>query len=1077
MTRPADLDTERPGLPVTQRQPRRRRLTWQPAVITATAYATVGWLAMLLAGPPGYASPLFPSAGIALAAVLTWGRRALPGVWLGSITVNVLLALQQPGWNAWSLVFIPVVVGLGASVQAWLGATLVKRHTSRPVVMNSPRDIFLLGALGAVAACLVSPSVATPALVLTGQLTAEDGLRNWLTWWAGDALGVLIATPVVLSLIGQPRADWRARRLTVGLPLVLGMLLTAAGIRELEKRDQQRLRATFERDADRLASDAQSRLQVPLYALQALHGLARAQPELDSSALREASRWWLDLPRQLQAMGYSVRVPRLDIERFEAGVQQTGLPDYRVFHRDDGAAVAKDDEVLAIRLIEPSEGHAPALGLNAWSIPAAREALQQTRRSGQPASTAGFRLTASASRDDEVGLVVYQALYAGEPATLPEREASFRGVVFVTLRAEAMLDGLAGPGKDHLAWCLVDPAPTAARKHIAGPAGCEARQSPALHYQTVRTLELGGRSFQLQVDSDPTTAAMPQREGTFVLSLAALAAVAMLGALLLVVTGHSRRTELAVRAGTADLRREMAERTQTQQALADSEERLRSILNHLPIGVMFLDARGRLLECNPRLCEMLGETVEQLRGLALVDLMHPDERSEQAAGNALALQQDQGQRPLRLQRSDGSSIWVQISATALRDGHGEQDRRVGVVQDVTESMRLQASERALQNAEASSRAKSEFVSRMSHELRTPLNAMIGFAQLLDLDREPGLTTHQKEWTQQIQRAGWHLLEMINETLDLARIESGSVRLSSEAVSLAKLLQGARALVSASAEKRHIEIEEDLSPDSPTILGDPTRLKQVLTNLLSNAVKYNVERGRVGVNARVGPDGGVVIAVTDTGLGMTPEQLAGLFQPYNRLGRETSDIEGTGIGLVISRRLVELMGGTLEARSEAGKGSTFTLRLPSAVATEAPETLPAAVFNAPYQQRHVRYVEDNATNVEVMRGVLMQRPQVRLEVSANGLDGLESIRRERPDLILLDMHLPDISGLELLRHLKADAELGKIPVIVVSADATTSRMAEALSLGAAHYVTKPLDVARFLGMLDDTLESLETRWGA
>jgi len=362
-------------------------------------------------------------------------------------------------------------------------------------------------------------------------------------------------------------------------------------------------------------------------------------------------------------------------------------------------------------------------------------------------------------------------------------------------------------------------------------------------------------------------------------------------------------------------------------------------------------------------------------------------------------------------------------------------------------------------------------------LRTPLNAMIGFAQLLGLDRQPGLTTQQMAWTQQIQRAGWHLLEMINETLDLARIESGAVRLSSEPVTLAGLVHGARALLSADAEKRGIEIEESLSPEAPAVLGDPTRVKQVLTNLLSNAVKYNVDKGRVWISARAGAEGGVVVAVTDTGLGMTPDQLSGLFQPYNRLGRETSTIEGTGIGLVISRRLAELMGGTLEARSVAGKGSTFTLRLPSAAAAEAPAARPEAAFNAPYQQRRVHYVEDNATNVEVMRGVLLQRPQIQLDVSTAGLDGLESIRRERPDLILLDMHLPDISGLELLRHLKADPDLAEIPVIVVSADATAARVAEALSLGALHYVTKPVDVSRFLDLLDDVLEGLETRWGA
>ena len=791
-----DLGSERLGLPAPSRRPRRKRRPLTPALVTALAYAVVGIAALLLAGPPGYASPLYPSAGIALAAALTWGGRALPGVALGALVVNIFLSTRQPQASAWMLFGLPVLIALGATAQAWLGARLVKQFTSRPVVLNSPRDIALVGLLGAAVACVVSASFATTALTLAGAIQREAWMQNWLTWWVGDVLGVLIATPAVLTLIGQPRGDWRGRRLTVGLPLLLAMVLTATAMLKLETLDQQHLRATFERDVDRLSSDAQSRLQVPLYALQALHGIARAQPTLDSGALQAASRWWLALPRQLQAMGYSVRVPRLDIERFEAGVQSNGLPGYRVFHRDNGASLASDDEVLPIRLIEPMEGNASALGVNTLSIPAARDAVLQARRSGQPTATVGFRLTQAAA-EGEIGVVIYQALYEGEPATDPERDASFRGVVFVTLRAEAMLAGLAGPEKDHLDWCLVDPGPGSAQQRIAGPAGCEARATPALNLQTTRQLEVGGRSFELRVDSAPGSVPLQQREGTLLLSLAALAAVATLGALLLVVTGHSRRTQMAVRAATGDLRREMAERSQTQLALADSEERLRSILNHMPIGVMFLDARGRLLECNPRLCEMLGETVEQLRGLSLVDLLHPDERRgtrsqgsvHEADNDALALPLAEAERqPLRLQRSDGSSVWVQVSTTALREGHDEQGRRVGVVQDITEHLRLRDSERALQEAEASNRAKSEFVSRMSHELRTPLNAMLGFAQLL----EPGPRARADQPpdgmdTAQIQQAGWHLLEMINDTLDLARIESGAVRLKSEPVALPGLV--------------------------------------------------------------------------------------------------------------------------------------------------------------------------------------------------------------------------------------------------------------------------------------------------
>jgi CheY-like chemotaxis protein len=421
-------------------------------------------------------------------------------------------------------------------------------------------------------------------------------------------------------------------------------------------------------------------------------------------------------------------------------------------------------------------------------------------------------------------------------------------------------------------------------------------------------------------------------------------------------------------------------------------------------------------------------------------------------------------------------------SSAMRGPNGRVEYFVAVLEDVTDKLRLQASESALARAESVSLAKSEFVSRMSHELRTPLNAMLGFAQLLGLDRKPNIAPHQHEWVQQIQRAGWHLLALINETLDLARIESGAVQLKLEPVQLGPLITACQALVQTAADKRRLELRVRLDDKAHAVLADTTRLKQVLTNLLSNAVKYNRDRGSVQITTRLLPGkhgtAMVDISVTDTGLGMTPEQLANLFQPYNRLGRENSEIDGTGIGLVISRRLAELMGGALEASGEPGRGATFSLRLPmhsdSASVPELNSDPTTHALPPLYQQRRVHYVEDNLTNVEVMRGVLLQRSQIVLETSTLGLDGLLSIRHQRPDLILLDMQLPDISGLELLRHLKQDDAVADVPVIVVSADATPQRMEQALTLGALHYVTKPLDIAHFLSLVDDALMASQTR---
>ncbi len=419
-----------------------------------------------------------------------------------------------------------------------------------------------------------------------------------------------------------------------------------------------------------------------------------------------------------------------------------------------------------------------------------------------------------------------------------------------------------------------------------------------------------------------------------------------------------------------------------------------------------------------------------------------------------------------------------MQLSVLRDTDGRPLRLVGVFEDITERLRLREAERARDSAEAASRAKSEFVSRMSHELRTPLNAMLGFAQLLELDRKPPLAAHQHEWTAQIQQAGWHLLHMINDTLDLSRIESGHIKLEIANVDLGALVSGTVAMMQPGAAKRRIRIASALDPAAAAVRGDATRVKQIVTNLLSNAVKYNVDDGQVHVTSWAEGRDHVALAVQDTGLGMSAEQLQALFQPFNRLGREHGGTEGTGIGLVISRRLAELMGGRLEAQSQPGQGSTFVLTLPRAALSEAPHTRTSRpdVLNDEYRRRIVHYVEDNETNAEVMRGILARRPQVELQVSTTGLDGLAALRLQPPSLILLDMHLPDIDGLELLRHVKADSALAAIPVIVLSADATAARIDQAFAEGASEYVTKPVNVAGFLALIDRTLAEQDTMFG-
>ena len=390
------------------------------------------------------------------------------------------------------------------------------------------------------------------------------------------------------------------------------------------------------------------------------------------------------------------------------------------------------------------------------------------------------------------------------------------------------------------------------------------------------------------------------------------------------------------------------------------------------------------------------------------------------------------------------------------------------------------------DAEAANLAKSEFMSRMSHELRTPLNAVLGFAQVMEMDTGSPLPAAQHQRLQQIQQAGWHLLDMIDDVLDISRIETGALRLSTEAVAIKGAIVQACEQVRHQADNLGISLTwpQDV-PASWGVQADPSRLRQILNTLLDNGITYNQRQGSVSVSVsrQQAADGtsSMVITVKDTGIGMSEDQISQLFQPFNRLGRDKDVPDGAGVGLAISRHLANLMGGQLEASSQEGRGTTFTLTLPATqiAAPEEPslsvDAGPASV--PPESPRHVLYVEDNLANSEVVRAALSDRHWIQLSIAPTTEQGLTILHNRlqgpKPDLILLDVHLPDASGQEFLRLVKANPETNHIPVIMISADAMPEQIESALAAGATSYLTKPVQLPHLLTQVDALLNQSAT----
>jgi len=378
-------------------------------------------------------------------------------------------------------------------------------------------------------------------------------------------------------------------------------------------------------------------------------------------------------------------------------------------------------------------------------------------------------------------------------------------------------------------------------------------------------------------------------------------------------------------------------------------------------------------------------------------------------------------------------------------------------------------------AEKANLAKSDFLSGMSHELRSPLNAVLGFAQLMESDSPPP-TPSQKASIEQILQGGWYLLELINEILDLSAIESGRLSLSLEPVSLVEVMLECQAMIEPQAQKRGIQMTFPQFDNPWFVKADRTRVKQVLINLLSNAIKYNRAGGTVEVMCSTNTAERIRISVRDTGEGLSPEKLAQLFQPFNRLGQEASAEEGTGIGLVVSKRLVELMGGEIGAESTVGVGSEFwielnlasaTLHIVAGIAECTPVSREQDQNDAPL--RTLLYVEDNPANLKLVEQIIARRPNIRLLTAVNGNSGIEIARVSQPEVILMDINLPDISGAEVMKILRADPATADIPVIAISANAIPRDIENGLAAGFFRYLTKPIKVNEFMDALDVALK--------
>jgi signal transduction histidine kinase/CheY-like chemotaxis protein len=522
-------------------------------------------------------------------------------------------------------------------------------------------------------------------------------------------------------------------------------------------------------------------------------------------------------------------------------------------------------------------------------------------------------------------------------------------------------------------------------------------------------------------------------------------------------------------------------RAEREAALA----RYTELYDFAPVGYLTLDTGGLIKEINLTGASLLRVARRNLHQMRLDSFVVQADRPHWANFFA-SVKTHAGQDNVELEmcRGDGTIFFAQMDCVRHKVGAGGMALRADesclevciALTDISVRKRVEARlSEAMAAAEKATRAKTDFLSSMSHELRTPLNAILGFAQIMESSTPPPTASQQRDLTR-ILKAGWYLLELINEVLDLTLIESGKAMLSYEAVALNEVMLECQALIEPQAQQRGIELRLPLDGVFRYVMADRTRLKQVLINLLFNAVKYNNPGGVVSIECILRPSGSIRINVRDTGGGLTQEQLGQLFQPFNRLGKEAGGEEGTGIGLVVTKRLVELMGGVIGVDSSIGVGSLFWIEFPlvSPPAGALPHAGPVESARAPAPDASpagtLLYVEDDPANLDLVEQLIARCPELRLLSAADGKLGIEYARAYQPQVILMDINLPGgISGLEVMQSLRTDPLTAHIPIIALSANALPRDVEKGLAAGFARYLTKPIRIAEFMDTLDAALK--------
>lgn len=909
-------------------------------VLVAAAYFVTARLALLLTLPPGYATAVWPPAGVALGAAMIWRKRGLVGVALGAVAWNGFRLLKWQGIDdPASPVLQALSLAAGVVLQAGVGAWIIRRITGEPIALVRDHHVILFMLLGGPLVCLLSATIGVATLLAAGTLSIEQFWFSWFAWWVGDSIGVLTVAPLVLMWFAEPTNLWKRRRWSIGVPIAVTFAATVTVFVAANHYDTRQELDRLERRADSIGSAFRTRLDSASGLLRACNGFYRSSEKVTRSEFAAFASTLLAEGKGVKSLSWVERVDDSDREAFVQRMRDDGLLDFAVKEIQGELRVVpatRRPVYYCITMIEPFEENSWTIGVDLGSRPATSRAIQAVVETGD--IVVSERIQLIGDPDEQYGVVVYHPRFdPNVPQQTPqERGKALLGLNGAVFRLADLVSGSTTRfDRQEVAVQLID---------ITEPANPQVLFADTRHVSpnpsdgTTRTIEVGGRRWQLQINRLRGYALANQSLQSWMVLAGGLLLTSLLGGLLMILTG--RETLIA----------------------------------------SVVDERTReLSRTNARLAQEQAVTQQVMKELE-----------------------------------------------ASRDAAEEADK-----------------------------TKSAFLANMSHEIRTPMTAILGYTDLLiDPCISPQVRTGYAEV---VRRNGEHLMEVVNDILDISKIEAGKLAVEMIPCSIDQIVRDVQTMMQPRAHQKGIAFSIEWKGEiTRPIRSDPIRVRQILINLVANAIKFT-DHG--GVSLRVERQYDFIdLVVADTGIGMSARQIASVFEPFMQGDSTmTRRFGGTGLGLAISRHLSKLLGGDLDVRSEVNKGSTFRLRIPAIDVPEAQSAIEPVKreYDVPasLRGRRILLAEDSNDVREFLRQLLVQ---AQLDVTAvnNGQELIDAaLHAGSFNVLLVDMQMPIVDGYEATRRIRAAGITA--PIIAVTAHTLESDRQACLDAGCTDYLRKPV----------------------